>query len=431
MKTKLIAAFLMMVAVSGAFAAATVSDIAVRQRWPWSGKVDIDYTLTGEKGDVTFYATWDGQTTPVCLGTDFQVEAGQHRFEWDPSNKYADKTLTGFTVTASAGSDAEHKYLILDLASGSYSFLADVPEEGWTDEYKSTKMVFVRCPAGTYKHGLYHHRVNMKGDMVTAFEGKEAGFSYLYGQASGLREVTLTSDWYIGIFSMTTAQYELIQNGNTSTDYVGKGISYNDLRGSTTGTPAINWPYTKYDVAPDSFVQKMRDLTGGVLLIDLPQEEQYEASLRCGKLTFWPNGGTKDDSLDVLTNYANKVVNWYYSNGGKTERQPVGMMMPNDWGIYDLNGGEWSLDTAPRVADRGYPSTTPSGGVDPVGSYITIEEVADTEQKIKRVVHGSGGYAKDVKLFEILPNIRYLYGQWINTPRVRFAIHLKPLAFKD
>jgi hypothetical protein len=107
------------------------------------------------------------------------------------------------------------------------------------------------------------------------------------------------------------------------------------------------------------------------------------------------------------------------------------MMTPNDWGIYDLNGGDWSLDTAPRVADRGYPSTTPSGGEDPVGSYITMEEVANTAQKIKRVVHGSGGYGKDVKLYEILPNMRYLYGQWINTPRVRFAIHLKPLAFKD
>ena len=52
-----------------AFAASTVSDVVARQRWPWNGKVDIDYTLTGDKTDVDFYATWDGQTTPTIIGT--------------------------------------------------------------------------------------------------------------------------------------------------------------------------------------------------------------------------------------------------------------------------------------------------------------------------------------------------------------------------
>ena len=117
-----------------AIAASTVSDVVARQRWPWSETVDIDYTLTGDKGDVTFSATWDGQSTPVIIGTDFQVEAGQHRFEWCPTNNYAGQTLTGFSVTAEAATFADHKYLVVDLVNGGYSFLSAPPDGGWTED---------------------------------------------------------------------------------------------------------------------------------------------------------------------------------------------------------------------------------------------------------------------------------------------------------
>ena len=415
-----------------AFAASTVSDVVARQRWPWSETVDIDYTLTGDKGDVTFSATWDGQSTPVILGTDFQVEAGQHRFEWCPTNNYAGQTLTGFTVTADAGTVADHKYLILDLANGGYTFMAAPPSGGWTDEYKSTKMVFARCPAGTYVNGMLYNRSKEAGDMIYVATGKstrdDALFSYLYAQAAGKRTVTLTSDWYFSIYPLTVAQYEQLQNGSATSDYTRKTIAYNSLRGYLTDTPAINWPSTKYAVSNASFIKKMRDKTNGALCIDLPQEEQCEASLRSGAATFWSNGGTSSDSLEQLTNYVNQIVNWYYSNGGLADRQPVGTMAANGWGIFDLNDGGWCLDTAYRTADRGMPSGTPNGGIDPVGTALEPEDVSP--YAIKRVVQGSSGYSATTKLYEQLPSYRLIYNQNI-TVSTRFAIHLKPLHFND
>ena len=423
-----------------AFGATTVSDVVARQRWPWSEKVDIDYTLTGDKGDVTFSATWDGQSTPVILGTEFQVEAGQHRFEWCPTNNYAGQTLTGFTVTAEAGSAADHKYLILDLKDGGYSFMAAPPEGGWTDEYKSTKMVFARCPAGTYTNGVYYKSADKKGDMIYVSKGNSQwvegdALSYLYALAAAKRTITLTSDWYVGIYHLTVAQYNQIQNGSATSDYTRKGIAYNALRGRLDDSPAVNWPITKYNVSDNSFVKKLRDKTGGALCIDLPQEEQYEVALRSGAATFWANGGSSSDSLEQLTNYVNEVVNWYYSNGGLTTLQPVGMKSANAWGIFDLGGGDWCLDTANRVtsgsADRGMPSSTPSHATDPVGATLSPGDSALNGKSIKRIVRASEGYAASAKLVELMPSYRWLYTQDQVSPTVRFAIHLKPLNFGD
>lgn len=415
-----------------ALADSTVSDVVVRQRWPWSETVDIDYTLTGDKGDVTFTATWDGQATPVMLGTDFQVEAGQHRFEWCPTNNYAGQTLTGFTVTAAAGSAADHKYLILDLVNGGYTFLAAPPEGGWTDEYKSTKMVFARCPAGTYSNGMTYNSSKFLGEMTYVATGKlernDNVFSYLYAQAAQVCTVKFTSDWYFSIYPMTVAQYEQVENGSTTSDYTRKTISYNKLRGRLDDTPAINWPSTKYEVSTNSFVKKLREKSGGVLCIDLPQENQCETAMRGGASTFWWNGGSTSDSLEQLTNYVNQSVSWYYSNGGLTTLQPVGTMTSNNWGIFDLAGGNYCLDTAHRVADRGYPRAGCSGGTDPVGVSLTSEDVSP--YNIKRVVHGSGGYGASTKLYELLPSYRNMYEQGI-TLNARFAIHLKPLNFGD
>lgn len=422
-----------------AFAASTVSDVVVRQRWPWSETVDIDYTLTGDKGDVTFSATWDGQATPVVIGTDFQVEAGQHRFEWCPTNNYAGQTLTGFTVTAVAGSTADHKYLILDLVNGGYTFMAAPPAGGWTDEHKSTKMVFARCPAGTYRNGLFHNRSAQTGDITEVFS-YEKNYSYLYGQSCNLNDVTFTSDWYIGIYPMTIAQYEQVQNGSATSDYTFKGIAYNNLRGREDGTPSINWPSTKYAVAADSFVKKMRDKAHGNLLIDLPQGGQCEAALRSGTTTFWPTGGTKDDSPEQHTNYVNQIANWYYTNGGVNSLQPVGMKQPNAWGLYDTVGNgasSWCLDTAPRQVtasvDRGYASAGAGGGTDPVGPSYTSPMTTSSgiEYVIKRLVHGGGGYSSTTTLYSLLPCVRNLYGPWYTGIGVRFAIHLKPLNFGD
>jgi hypothetical protein len=76
-----------------AAAAPVVSQVTVRQRWPWSRLVDIDYVLDGVDGgpwDIDVKA-FDG-TTPLVLpiaslsGDRVSVSKAQ-AIEWDPRSR--------------------------------------------------------------------------------------------------------------------------------------------------------------------------------------------------------------------------------------------------------------------------------------------------------------------------------------------------------
>lgn len=405
------------------FAASTVSDVVVRQRWPWSDKVDIDYTLSGDKGDVTFSATWDGQATPVVLGTDFQVEAGQHRFEWSPTDNYDGQTLTGFTVTATPATFEDHKYLIVDLVNGGYSFLSAPPEGGWTDEYKSTKMVFVRCPAGVYTNGI-----------------DSADFSYIAAsEASTYTSVyqkhvtTFTSDWYIGLFAFSKAQYNQLTTGTPGSAYDIKSLSYGQLRGLTNDNPSINWPISRYNVSTNSVVAKLRKKASDSLVIDLPTEEQFEAAIRCGTTTYWPCGGTRTDSFETLTNLYLSV---YPSSVSAVGSYPA---TTNAFGLCDFMGyacGSVCLDvvrprqTSPKVAS--YPYYGLSNATDPVGGSWAVDSDYGPAFLKQRVIKGASysTFAAGSTFRVLLPCVRQT-GYTTSAYCVRFAIHLKPLNFPE
>ena len=402
-----------------ATASTTVSDVVARQRWPWSETVDIDYTLTGDKGDVTFSATWDGQATPVVLGTEFQVEAGQHRFEWCPTNNYAGQTLTGFTVTAEAGDFNAHKYLVLDLVDGGYAFMSAPPAGGWTTEHKSTKMVFARCPAGTYTNGLNNTDLQYVANLGT-------GFTSTFLTSWDEHVTTFSSDWYISIYAFTSAQYHAMTSGASNGKYYAYSLNYSQWRGETNDTPVVNWPSTKYLVKDGSVVDLLRKKAGGGLCIDLATEEQYETAIRAGTTTFWPTGGSYGDTEETLQGYLNQVVNWEGSSGAGT--QEVGLMNANQWGVYDVAGYGGAcicLDTAVPSTNKSYPKNKVSGGTDPVGSSYSVGSAY-----LRRVVKGGGETRATASHWKRLPCARYL-GATSSAYPTRLAIHLKPLNFGD
>ena len=75
MMSKVLKAFVLFMAL-GAAAETSVSDVVVNQRWPWSEKVDVDFVLSGEAGDVEVTATWDAHPSPHRLGTLFSAAPG-------------------------------------------------------------------------------------------------------------------------------------------------------------------------------------------------------------------------------------------------------------------------------------------------------------------------------------------------------------------
>ena len=387
-----------------AAAESVISNVVVNQRWPWSEKVDVDFILSGDTSDVEVTATWDAHPAPYRLGTLFAAASGHNRLTWDPSKSpFAGQTLTGFTVVVSNVAASAHNYIVVDLVDGGYEFLSDVPAGGWTDAHKSSKMVFRRISAGTYTLGesveTFSHLQHYNPGSLTTTNCNR-------------RTVTFTSDFYVGIFKYTAAQHACLETGTAGTTYTPQNMSYDALRGAK---PAIDWPNTAYSVAEDSIVAKLRAKAG--LVVDLCEEEQWEAAARAGTDTFWPTGGTTNENLSTHTNQVNGFIAWH-GNGGSA-LTVVGARTDNGWGLFDVVGlaGEWTLDTAQNYGDYSPLLGLPVASTDPTG----------VEGWSRRIVKSANGNGNKTALYDLLPCRRQMADPSSGSYSTRFCIHLKPL----
>ena len=225
-------------------------------------------------------------------------------------------------------------YMVIDLINLSkgenfISYLDDVPEGGWTEEYKTTKLVLRKIEPGTFTMGSPANELG-RYDNETQ------------------HKVTLTKAYYIGIFEMTQKQYKLIMGSNPNPScYHGDArpverVSYNMLRETRKGA---GWP-TDNDVDANSFFGILRAKIG--LVFDLPTEAQWEFACRAGTTTAL-NSGKNLSGTGSCTNLA-EVGRYYYNQndgkGGYGQHTTVGSYLPNAWGLYDMHGNvyEWCLD---------------------------------------------------------------------------------------
>lgn len=305
----------------------TVSNVKARQRYPWNGMVDIDYTLSGDTTGLGVLITVkDGETGKTYTPTKFHevlpTSAGTHRVTWSTeaegltslvtSQMVANVALMRIVDSPAVTSDL---YLVIDLSGGptaiSYpiSYLDAVPNGGvWPDEYKTTKLVMRKIPAGS------------------------------------INSITVTQPFYAGVFEVTQKQYELVMGANPSC-YKGdkravEGVSYNMIRGESAGA---GWPGSSA-VDATSFLGKIRARTA-IDSLDLPTEAQWEYACRAGTTSDYNNGGSTEADLKTLGRYSGNQNDGRggYSGSGTTT---VGSYAPNAWGLYDMHGNayEWCLD---------------------------------------------------------------------------------------
>ena len=375
-----------------------ISDVMVRQRWPWSRLVDIDYVLSCDSTqsvDILIQA-YNGNTA-VSLpdnslsGDRFGVTYGAHHLVWDPTLTSSTNSgvLPNFRVSLTPTDPPVYMIVDLTKATGDagqieYVYSGDARLEStgrWTnvwfgvtnDEvYATTKLVLRRVPAGSF--GM--------------------------GSTSSI-QTTLTKGYYVGVFEVTQRQWEIISGSKYSYFYTLstpfyptrplEWRGYTHIRGSVSSVPSINWPTTGHVVSSNSFVGLLRTKTG-LNGFDLPTEAQWEYSCRAGTTNLF-NDGDALSNVSGVNAYTNSWMNLLgrykydggYINGTMDPPQTctptngtaiVGSYLPNGWGLYDTHGNvwEWCLD---------WYRATPSGGTDPVGGTGSVAE---------RMLRG-GGYA--------------------------------------
>ena len=339
-----------------AWADALVDNVTILQGWPFTRNVIINYTLNCDSASpvmgVKFYGTTDNGETTFDLseygtlskdGADGVIKTvGAHKTCWTPNESFNEIVTDGFKVKVVA---EEMLYMVLDLSGGtsasSYpvSYLADVPEGGWTDEYKTTKLVLRKIEPGTFSMG------SPSGEL-----GRQT--------SEDQHQVTLTKAFYIGVFETTQKQYELVTGSNPSEYQIDsfpvEKVSWNDLRGS-----GPDWPNTGSGVVASSFFGKLRVNTGRLYTFDLPTEAQWEYACRAETTTSL-NSGKNISNVTACSEMAE--VGQYSGNRDGKPEGIVGRYLPNSWGLYDMHGNvwEWCLDW--REGNLGTDSVT-----DPIG----------------------------------------------------------------
>ena len=342
MQARAIALLAILIAASlEAFASPAITGVTAQQRYPWNGKVDIAYTVSGdiaataaEQGLVPSLkvTATDGDTgqayTAASLTGDASLADGTHSIVWDmAADGLAFKSSN--VVFSVSCETTPATYCVIDLSAGtsatSYpvTYLASRPSGGFNvDAYKTTKLVLKRMEAGSFKMG-----------------------------SSQNISVTLTKPFFMGLFEVTQKQYQLVTGSNPSYFSGDKRpverVSYNAIRGSTNGA---KWPSSNA-VDSSSFLGKLRARTG--LDFDLPTEAQWEYACRAGTTTTYSYGDSSNG------NYM-----WY----SLSQTHDVGTKQPNPWGLYDMHGNvwEWCLD---------WYASSLSGGTDPKGSSSGSDRV--------------------------------------------------------
>ena len=318
--------------------------------------VDITYSLSGESAIVTLGIETNGVALPDSVVTRLSgdvckvVPTGiDKHIVWNAGADWPENVVSNAKARVTAWiTNAPPQVMVVDLSKGTAATAQDpypvyyyvsvdaLPYGGLTNEvYKTEYLVLRKLPAGLFS----------------------------MGEGGGSVAVTLSHDFYAGVFEVTQMQWVKVTGSNPSS--FGKlsepveNLSYDLIRGSAEQGGG-GWPANDA-VYESSFMGLLRAKTG-IATFDLPTEAQWEYLCRAGTTSYYNDGlpGASDEQLSEL--------GWWVSNSEGTTHT-VGLKTPNAWSLFDAHGNVWELclDWYGAVL---------SGGNDPAGANSGVFRIA-------------------------------------------------------
>ena len=439
-KSAVLALFL---APAALWADPAVERVVVRQQWPWSTDVKVEYSLSGVDAanpvDIAVRA-FDGSVElpsekleAAITGDRYYVTSPVGTLTIDPVAAFGtDQVALGnfkvqLTVTASDAGMNDIIYKIVDLVSphavtdvvrkdlmngkwGSYTTsFSDIDSTFktslddvliWLDVtnevYKTDKIVFRRIPSA--------------GKSFQFQKGIAAATNAYYGAGEGIK-VSFTKDYYIGVFELTQRQFR-----NMTTTFGPQYFYQTNALYRWTRPADQLYQYFQYKDRPAAVGSTMGAATYALknstalknragYSVVLPTDAQWEYACRAGTDTFKYSGAT--GTLAWNDGFSTKVQRAYGINGGKDATPDrnsdlsqstliVGTLKPNAWGLYDMLGNVREWCSGYYISAASFHKCACYAGednVDPAGP--TSEEAGATSYRVIR-----GGYYAENPLEE-------------------------------
>lgn len=283
--------------------------------------VTIELYSDGVKIDVP--GGWVGDVSKKCA-----AGTGKQAF-WRPRGDFS--PVPG-VLTAKVNLWTESNppdYMAVDFTSKAkryYGSTNDLPFAVSDGYYRKWAMLFRRIPAKDVTF-----RMGTPGAVLTSAYADEL-----------CHEVTLTNDFYIGVFPVTQGQWRTVDGKDKADPSLQQdrddsdlcpmdNISYRDTIQAVNGIEDGYWyvddKKNEY-LTENGWVNRFWKKTG-LKYVGIPTEAQWEFACRAGE-----GGSTYDPASDI------GELAWYSGNaGGRTH--PVGLKKPNAWGLYDMLGNIW------------------------------------------------------------------------------------------
>ena len=316
----------------------------------------VEYTL-----DAPAVVTFDIQTNSTSIGGAAVVSGilpnsdvwkkvdgtGTHTIKWRTDAWNGNANINA--VVTAWPLDNPPDYMVADISYYAYS------QTNAQRYYPSADFV----PGGVLGNVRYRQTALLMRKIMAK------GITWTMGGSSSTHYVTLTNNYYMGVFEITKAQWAQVVGGYRLESASNSGspaftnllyremrpleiVAYSEIRTSSGNTRTYNAAYD-FPNPPhaSSFLGIVRQRTH--LDFDLPGEAQWEFAARAGHgAGYWSDG-----SADSTVN--GRLMGRFSSNGGSTSNfncgpengtAICGSYKPSDWGLYDVHGNvhEWCLD---------------------------------------------------------------------------------------